>query len=147
MPNLIHRFSDAGDRGDRLWQSFRQHTLCLCMLAHFLLAPSFGGSSIRLIKVAQGLKEGKSCIGLTLAETLMGLHAFHRRETTKFAGSPLLLQVMFATFSNMCFSHHSALMLCFSFKVIFSLFLSAHISLFFNLSFLLSLPRYGLWTS
>ncbi|KAL7164625.1 hypothetical protein ACSBR2_040508 [Camellia fascicularis] len=92
IPSLIHRFSDVGDCGDRLWQSFWQHALCLCMLAHFLLAPGFEGSSIRLIEVAQGLKEGKSCIGLTLAETLMGLNAFHRRETTKFVGSPLLLQ-------------------------------------------------------
>ncbi|KAL7234489.1 hypothetical protein ACSBR1_017989 [Camellia fascicularis] len=63
------------------------------MLAHFLLVPSCGGASIRLIEVAQDLKEGKSCIGLALAETLMGLDVFHRREATRFAGSPLLLQV------------------------------------------------------
>ncbi|GMP32016.1 hypothetical protein CsSME_00005971 [Camellia sinensis var. sinensis] len=93
IPNLIQRFFDVDDRGDLLWQSFRQYALCLCMLAHFLLAPSFRGSSIRLIKVAQGLKEGKSCIGLVLAETLMGLDAFYQWETTRFEGSPLLLQV------------------------------------------------------
>ncbi|KAI8008085.1 hypothetical protein LOK49_LG07G00516, partial [Camellia lanceoleosa] len=34
-----------------------------------------------------------SCIAMTLAETLIGLDAFYRRETTRFAGSPLLLQV------------------------------------------------------
>ncbi|KAF5932217.1 hypothetical protein HYC85_028388 [Camellia sinensis] len=67
---LIHRFSDAGDRSNHYWQGFR----------------------IRLIEVAQGLREGKSCIAMTLAETLMGLDALHRRETTRFAGSPLLLQ-------------------------------------------------------
>ena len=88
---LIHRFSDAGNRGDHHWQGFRQHALCLCMLSHFLLAPSFSGSSIRLIEVAQGLKEGKICIAMTLAETLIGLDAFYRQETTRFAGSPLLL--------------------------------------------------------
>ncbi|KAL7255111.1 hypothetical protein ACSBR1_009305 [Camellia fascicularis] len=59
IPSLIHRFSDAGDRGDHDWQGS-------------------GGSSIRLIEVAQGLKEGKNCIAMTLAETLMGLDAFHR---------------------------------------------------------------------
>ncbi|GMP99554.1 hypothetical protein CsSME_00046987 [Camellia sinensis var. sinensis] len=93
IPSLIHRFSDVGDRGDLLWRGFQQHTLCLFMLAHFLLSPSFGRSSIRLVEVVQGLKEGKSCIGLVLANTLMGLDAFHRREITKFIGSPLFLQV------------------------------------------------------
>ncbi|KAF5933747.1 hypothetical protein HYC85_029918 [Camellia sinensis] len=91
---LIHRFSDAGDRSNHYWQGFRQHALCLCLLSHFLLCPSFGGSNICLIEVAQGLREGKSCIAMTLAETLMGLDAFHRRETTRFAGSPLPLQVV-----------------------------------------------------
>ena len=70
------------------------------MLSHFLLAPGSGGSSVRLIEVAQGLEEGKSCIAMILAETLMGLDAFHRRETTRFVGSPLLLQVMFPTLSH-----------------------------------------------
>ncbi|KAL7253163.1 hypothetical protein ACSBR1_007650 [Camellia fascicularis] len=93
IPSLIHRFSDAGDRGNLLWWGFQQHALCLCMLAHFLLAPSSGGSIIRRVEVAQGLKEGKSCIGLVLAETMMGLDTFHRRETNKFAGSPLLFQI------------------------------------------------------
>ncbi|KAL7249856.1 hypothetical protein ACSBR1_011938 [Camellia fascicularis] len=72
IPSLIRQFLDVGDREDRRWRVFR--------------------SSIRLIEVAQGLKEGKSCIGLALAETLMGLNAFHQRETTRFAESPLLLQ-------------------------------------------------------
>ncbi|KAF5934304.1 hypothetical protein HYC85_030475 [Camellia sinensis] len=84
---LIYRFSDAGDRSNHCWQGLRQHALCLCLLSHFLLSLGFGGSSIRLIEVAQGLKEGKSCIAMTLAETLMGLDAFHCRETTRFAGS------------------------------------------------------------
>ncbi|KAF5934058.1 hypothetical protein HYC85_030229 [Camellia sinensis] len=91
---LIHRFSDADDRSNHYWQGFRQHALCLCLLSHFLLSPGFGGSSIRLIEVAQGLKEGKGCIAITLAETLMGLDSIYRRETTRFAGSPLLLQVV-----------------------------------------------------
>lgn len=138
IPDLIHRFSDVDDRGDLLWQGFRQHALCLCVLTHFLLTPSFGRSSIRLIEVAQGLKGGKSCISLVLAETLMGLNAFHRRETTKFARSPLILQVMFPTLFNMCFSHLSALLLYFSLKALFSLFsqrisLYSLISLFFHL--------------
>ncbi|KAF5931961.1 hypothetical protein HYC85_028132 [Camellia sinensis] len=90
---LIHRFSDAGDRSNHYWQGFRQHALCLCLLSHFLLSPGFGGFSIRLIEVAQGLKEGKGCIAMTLAETLIGLDSIYRRETTRFAGSPLLLQV------------------------------------------------------
>ena len=68
----IYSFSDASDRSDHHWQGFRQHALCLCMLSHFLLASGFGGSSIRLIEVAQGLKDEKSCIAMTLAETLMG---------------------------------------------------------------------------
>lgn len=99
------------------------------MLAHFFLAPSFGGSSIRLIEVAQGLNEGKSCTGLALGETLMSLDGFHRREINKFAGGPLLFQVIFPTLFNMCFSHHAAFMLYFSLKILFSLF-SQHISLY-----------------
>ena len=102
---LIHRFSGAGDRGDHHWQGFRQHALCLCMLSHFLFVSGSGGASIRLIEVAQGLREGKSCIAMTLAETLMGLDAFCRQETTRFAGSPLLLQVMFPTQSHICIAH------------------------------------------
>ncbi|CAL5335643.1 unnamed protein product [Camellia sinensis] len=101
----------------------------MCMLAHFLLAPGFGGSSIRLIEEAQGLKEDKSCIGLTLAETLMGLDTFHRRETTKFTGSPVLLQVMFSTPSHMCFSHLSALKLFFPLKTFSHFSLHIHISI------------------
>ena len=73
IPSLNHRLSDIGDRGDPLWRGFRQRALYLCMLAQFFLAPSYDGTSIRLIEVAQCLKEGKSCIGLTVAETLMGL--------------------------------------------------------------------------
>ncbi|KAL7253148.1 hypothetical protein ACSBR1_007636 [Camellia fascicularis] len=65
------------------------------MLRHFLLAPSIGRSSICLIEVAQGLKEGKSCICLALAETLMGLDAFHRWETTKFAVWRSGLKILF----------------------------------------------------
>ncbi|XP_028062310.1 uncharacterized protein LOC114265690 [Camellia sinensis] len=61
--------------------------------ASCLLAPGGNGVSIRLIEVAQRLKEGQSCIGLALAETIMSLDAFHWRETSWFAGSPLLLQV------------------------------------------------------
>lgn len=88
IPGLIHQFSEVSDRGNLLWRGFQQHALCLCMLLISFLPPSFKGSSIRLVKVAQGLKEGKSCIGLVLAETLMGLDVFHRRQTTKFVGSP-----------------------------------------------------------
>ena len=75
------------------------------MLSHFLLAPGFSRSSIRLIEVARGLKGGKSCIVMALAETLMGLDALYRRETTRFAGSPLLLQVMVPTFSHIYIAH------------------------------------------
>lgn len=103
--SLIQRFSDPGDRGDHHWQGFRRHALCLCMLSHFLLVPGFSGSSVCLIEVAQGLKEGKSCIAMILAETLMGLDAFHRRETTKFTGGPLLLQVMFPSLSHIYIAH------------------------------------------
>ncbi|KAF5933910.1 hypothetical protein HYC85_030081 [Camellia sinensis] len=59
IPSLANRFSGAGS----------------------------GGSSVRLTEVAQGLKEGKSCIAMTLAETLMGLDAFYRYGTTRLAGS------------------------------------------------------------
>ena len=90
IPSLIHRFSDAGDRGDHHWLGFRRHALCLCMSSHFLLAPGSGVSSVHLIEVAQGLKEGKSCFAMPLAKTLMGLDAFHRQETTRLTGSPLL---------------------------------------------------------
>lgn len=135
IPSLVCQFSDAGDRGDYHWQGYRRHALCLCMLSHFLLVPSCGGFSTHLIEVVEGLKEGKSCIAMTLAETLMGLDAFHRRETAKFAGSPLLLQIMFATPSHICILHHSTLRLGFSLKTLCSLFLSTYTSLFFNLSF------------
>ncbi|KAL7163661.1 hypothetical protein ACSBR2_039723 [Camellia fascicularis] len=46
VPSLICRFSDAGDRGDRHWQGFRRHALCLCMLSHFLFVSGSGGSSV-----------------------------------------------------------------------------------------------------
>ncbi|KAL7183221.1 hypothetical protein ACSBR1_041830 [Camellia fascicularis] len=36
-------------------------------------------------------------MGLALAETLMGLDAFHRGESTRLARSPLLLQALFST--------------------------------------------------
>ena len=143
IPSLIYRFSDAGDRSDHHWQGFRQHALCLCMLSHFLFVSGSGGSSVRLIEVAQGLKEGKSCIAMTLAETLMGLDAFYYRETTRFAGSPLLLQVMFPTQALICIcSHHSALGLDFSHKTLISLF-SHRTSLYSLFSHFSSLPRYG----
>ena len=120
---LIHRFSDAGDRSNHYWQGFRQHALCLCLLSHFLLSSGFGGASIRLIEVAQGLREGKSCIAMTLAETLMGLDSVYRREATRFAGSPLLLQVMFPTRPHIYIcSHHSTLRLGFSHKTLVLLF-------------------------
>ncbi|KAI8003265.1 hypothetical protein LOK49_LG08G03443 [Camellia lanceoleosa] len=137
IPSLIYRFFDAGDRNDQRWQSFRQHALCLCMLSHFLFASSFGGASIRLIEVAQGLKEGKNCIAMVLAETLMGLDAFHRRETTRFAGSPLLLQVMFPSQAHICIcSHHSALGLDFFSQKPLSFFsLIAHLSILYFLIF------------
>ncbi|CAL5368068.1 unnamed protein product [Camellia sinensis] len=96
-----------------------------------------------MIEVAQGLKEGKSCIAMTLAETLMGLDAFHRRETTRFAGSSLLLQVMFPTQSYICIcSHHSALRLDFSHKTLVLLF-SHRTPLYSLFSHFSSLPRYG----
>ena len=133
---LIHHFSDAGARSNHYWLGFRQHALCLCLLSHFLLSPGFGGFSIRLIEVAQGLKEGRSCIAMTLAETLMGLDAIHRRETTRFAGSPLLLQVMFPTQSYICIClHHSALRLVFSHKTISHFSLTVHLSILYSLIF------------
>ena len=42
---------------------------------------------------------------MTLAETLMDLDAFYCQETTRFAGSPLLLQVMFPTQPHIYFAH------------------------------------------
>ena len=100
IPSLANRFSDAGDRNNHHWQGFRRHALCLCMLSHFLFVSGSGGASVRLIEVAQGLREGKSCIAMVLAETLMGLDAFYRHETYRLAGSPLLLQVIFPTQSR-----------------------------------------------
>ena len=50
------------------------------------------------------------------------------------------------TLSYLWFSHHSTLKLGFSLKTLFSLFLSAHISLFFNLSFFIP-PLGGWWIS
>ena len=124
---LVHRFSDAGDRSNHYWQGFRQHALCLCLLSHILLSSGFGGASIRLIEVAQGLREGKSCIAMTLAETLMGLDSVYRRETTIFAGNPLLLQVMFPTQPYLCIcSHHSTL------KLVFFFFFTKPLSYFFS---------------
>jgi len=124
---LVCRFSDAGGRGDHHWQGYRRHAFCLCMLSHLLLATGSGGFCTRLIKVTEGLRDGKSCIAMTLAETLMGLDAFHRRETARFAGSPLLLQVIFPTPSHICIAH--------IIRPSGSVFLSTYTSLFFNLSF------------
>ena len=42
--------------------------------------------------VAYELKRG-NLVGLILAETLNGLDAFHRKEASFFASSPLLLQL------------------------------------------------------
>lgn len=143
IPGLIHGFSDIGDKGDLLWRGHRQHALCLFMLAHFLLAPSCGRANIRLIKVAQCVKEGKSCIGLALAETLVGLDVFHQRETTWFAGSPLLLQVLFPTLSYSCFLISLGTHSLFLSQAPLLLFLSTHIFLFFNLSYFSFLPKCG----
>ena len=43
--------------------------------------------------VVYELKRGNS-VGLIFAETLNGLDAFHRKEASFLAGSPLLLQVL-----------------------------------------------------
>jgi len=140
--SLIHQFSDAGDHGGHYWQGFRQHALCLCMLSHFLLASGFNGPSVRLIEVAQGLKAGKSCMAMTLAETLMGLVAFHRRQTTRFAGSPLLLQVMFPPFLTHILLTSLDPQAQFFSQNPFSLF-SHHTPLYSLISHFSSLPRCG----
>ena len=100
IPSLANQFSDAGDRSNHHWQGFRRHALCLCMLSHFLFISGSGGASVRLIEVAQGLREGKSCIAMVLAEPLRGLDTFYCHEATRLAGSPLLLQVIFPTQSR-----------------------------------------------
>ncbi|KAL7175530.1 hypothetical protein ACSBR2_029182 [Camellia fascicularis] len=82
IPGLICHFLSIGDRCDFIWWRHRQHTLCLCLLAHYLLASSSGRVSIRLVEMTQCIREGKSYIGLVLAETFMGLDAFRRHETT-----------------------------------------------------------------
>ena len=47
---------------------------------------------LRMCMVVYELKRG-DLVGSILEETLNGLVAFHRREASFFAGSPLLLQV------------------------------------------------------
>lgn len=143
IPDLIRQFSITGDKDDLLWRGYRQHAFCLCLLAHFLLASSRGGVSIKLIEVAQCLKEGKSCMGLVLAETLTGLDAFQRGETTRFAGSLLLLQVLFPTLFiyDPYITWHS---ISFFSQKPFSYFsLNVHLSILLSLLFFILFPRYG----
>lgn len=76
IPGLIRRFSGIRNRRDLLWQGYRQHALCLCLLAHHLLASSVSGVTIRLIEVAQRLKEGPKLYRLGTGRNLNGFGCF-----------------------------------------------------------------------
>ena len=66
---------------------------CLCALARYFLVQRLYCVDLRMCMVVYELKRGNP-VGLIFAETLNGLDAFHRKEASFLAGSPLLLQVL-----------------------------------------------------
>ena len=71
-------------------RSYFLHAFCLCALASYFLVQKSYCVDLWMCMVAYELKRGNP-MGLILAETLNGLDAFHRKEASFFAGSPLLL--------------------------------------------------------
>ena len=87
-------------------------------------------------------------MGLVLAETLTAMDTFQRGETTRFAGSPLLLQVLFPTlliYDPYITWHSISFFFCYFFlSKSFSYFsLNVHLSIFLSLLFFIAFPRYG----
>ena len=68
------------------------HAFCLCALARFFLVQNSYCVDFRICMIAYEIKRG-NLMSLILVETLNGLDAFHRKEGSFFARSPLLLQV------------------------------------------------------
>ena len=64
----------------------------LCSLARYFLDQKSYCVDLRMCMMAYELRRGY-LVGLILAKTLNGLDAFHRKEVSFFAGSPLLRQV------------------------------------------------------
>ena len=95
---LFDYFSGSGlPKGERP-RSYYLHAFCLCALARYFLVQQLYCVDLRMCMVAFELKRGNS-VGLILAYTRNGWDAFQRRESSFFAGSPLLLQVWSLNFA------------------------------------------------
>ena len=73
-------------------RSYFLRALCFCALARYFLVQRSYFVDLYMCMVVYKLKRG-NLVGLILVETLNGLDAFHRKESSFFTGSPLLLQV------------------------------------------------------
>ena len=83
-------FSDSALlEGERL-RSYFLRAFCLYALARYFLVQKSYCVDLQMCMVAYKLRRG-NLVGLILAETLNGLDAFHRKEGSFFARSPLPL--------------------------------------------------------
>ena len=77
---------------DKRPRSYFLHAFYLCALARYFLVQRSYCIDLQMCIVVYKLKKS-NLVGLILAETLNGLDAFHRKEVSFFARSPLLLEV------------------------------------------------------
>ena len=73
-------------------RSYFLRVFCMCALARYFLVQNSYCVDFRICMIAYEIKRG-NLMSLILVETLNGLDAFHRKEGSFFARSPLLLQV------------------------------------------------------
>ena len=72
--------------------SYFLRAICFCALARYFMVQRSYCVDLYMCMVVYKLKRG-NLVGLILVEILNGLDDFHRKESSFFAGSPLLLQV------------------------------------------------------
>ena len=89
---VFAHFSDLVIPIDERPRSYILRAFILCAIARYFLVQRSYYVELRICMVVYELKRGNP-VGLILVETLNGLDAFHRKEASFFAGSPLLLQV------------------------------------------------------
>ena len=83
--------SSAFPVGERPYSYFLR-AFCLCALVRYFLVQKSYCVDLQMCMVAYKLKRGNP-VSLILAVTLNGLDAFHKKEVSFFARSPLLLRV------------------------------------------------------
>ena len=89
---VFAHFSDLAILVDERPRSYFICAFCLYALTRYFLVQMLYCVDLWMCMVVYELKKG-NLVGLILVETLNGLDAFHRKEGSFFAGSPLFLQV------------------------------------------------------